>query len=169
MRTKLPSSRGSFRFRVSIFDWVWATATPVLAVALRDFQFPHLQSLPNFGMYWSVSVVSSVIAFSAFGLGNGISRYFSVSDALDVVKAVLCAGVMTVIVLFSMTRLDGIPRSIPLIHMMLLAGGLLAIRALARIWWTERANRHKPQLLAEHVIIVGSNRLSSLFMKFLEA
>ena len=54
-----------------------------------------------------------------------MTRYFSVHEALDIAEAVLFAELMTFAALFTITHLDGIPRSMPLIHGLLLAGGLL--------------------------------------------
>ena len=42
-------------------------------------------------------------------------------------EAVLFAELMTCAALFTLRRLDGIPRSMPLIHGLLLAGGLMAL------------------------------------------
>jgi len=42
-----------------------------------------------------------------------ISRWF---DALDVSKAVIAAELLSCATLFSLTRLEGIPRSTPIIH-----------------------------------------------------
>ena len=38
MRLKFPSSRGSVRFRFSMFDVFWAAMSPLLALYLRDAQ-----------------------------------------------------------------------------------------------------------------------------------
>jgi hypothetical protein len=54
-------------------------------------------------------------------LQEGMTRYFSVHEALDIAEAV------------TLTRLDGIPRSIPLVHGLLLAVGPLAARVFVRI------------------------------------
>src|SRR6266540_776315 len=66
--------------------------------------------------YWVLSAGFAILAFFAFRLQDGMTRYFSVHEALDIVEAVLFAELMTFAVLFTLTRLDGIPRSIPLVH-----------------------------------------------------
>src|SRR2546430_14208808 len=80
-----------------------------------------------------VSAGFAILAFFAFRLQDGMTRYFSVHEALDIAEAVLFAELMTFAVLFTLTRLDGIPRSMPLIHGSLLAVGLLAARVFVRI------------------------------------
>ena len=68
--------------------------------------------------------------YSRFRLQDGMTRYFSVHEALDIAEAVLFAELMTFAALFTLTHLDGIPRSMPLIHGLLLAAGLLAARVV---------------------------------------
>jgi FlaA1/EpsC-like NDP-sugar epimerase len=45
-----------------------------------------------------------------------MTRYFSVHDAVDVIKAVIMAALLTYVAVFSLTRLEGVPRSTPIIH-----------------------------------------------------
>ena len=61
--------------------------------------------------YWAISLTFSLVAFLVFRLHDGISRYFSVHDALDILKAAVVSQLLTTVVLFAFTRLDGIPRS----------------------------------------------------------
>jgi lipopolysaccharide/colanic/teichoic acid biosynthesis glycosyltransferase len=110
------------------------------------------------------------VAFSAFRIRDGMTGYFSVHDAVDVINAVFVAALLTYVALFTVTRLDGIPRSVPFIHALILAAGLLTSRTSARMFeapseWPGRPKNAR----VEHVVMIGSNRLSSLYMKFLEA
>lgn len=66
--------------------------------------------------YWVLSAGFAIVEFFAFRLQDGMTRYFSAHEALDIAEAVLFAELMTFAVLFTLTRLDGIPRSIPLVH-----------------------------------------------------
>jgi hypothetical protein len=63
-----------------------------------------------------------VVVFLAFRLQDSMTGHFSAHEALDVVEAVLLAQLMTGGFLFTLTRLDGIARSVPLYHGLLLAG-----------------------------------------------
>ena len=83
--------------------------------------------------YWLLSAGFAILALFAFRLQDGMTRYFSVHEALDIAEAVLFAELMTFAALFTLTHLDGIPRSMPLIHGLLLAAGLLAARVFVRI------------------------------------
>ena len=105
-----------------------------------------------------------------FRIDGVIPRYISVDDALNTLKAVLLAALMTGIVLFTFTRLDGIPRSVPAIHALLLGVGLVAVRGLARLFDRRRENAvAPPPVAAEHAIIVGLNHLSVFWIRYLDA
>src|SRR5262245_56337633 len=134
MRVHSPTSRSGSRIYLSMWDLFWTLTSPGLALYLRDANVVFNSSDPAvFIYYWMLSSTFAIVALFAFRLQDGITRYFSVHEALDIAEAVLFAELMTFAALFTLTRLDGIPRSMPLIHGLLLAGGLLAARVFIRI------------------------------------
>src|SRR5262245_42458224 len=116
MWLRLPSSRSSFQIRLSLFDAVWAFLSPLLALYFRDAHILSYESVLSTILYCSISLVFSLIAFSAFRVHDGVTRYFSVHDAVQVSKAVAIAACITYVAIFTLTRLDGIPRSTPIVH-----------------------------------------------------
>src|SRR5262249_55374390 len=169
MRIQTPSSRATFSIRCSPIDVCLAAVSPLLALYLRDAYILSHDGAVTVAVYCAVSLAFSLIAFSAFGLGEGMARYFSVRDATEIAKAVLIGELMTCAALFTFTRLEGVPRSTPIIHGLILGAGLVTVRALARrIAQRERQPANRQQLAREHVIIIGLNDLSSFYMKFLE-
>jgi lipopolysaccharide/colanic/teichoic acid biosynthesis glycosyltransferase len=170
MRLRLPSSRGSFTIRLSLFDSVWALLSPFLALYFRDAQILSYEGLLPTIVYCSVSLVFSLIAFSAFRIHDGMTRYFSVHDAIDVTKAVVVAASMTYVAVFTLTRLDGVPRSTPIIHALILIAGLIGVRIFTRLFEAKRtALVPRTDVAAEHILMIGSNRLSLLYIKFIRA
>jgi lipopolysaccharide/colanic/teichoic acid biosynthesis glycosyltransferase len=167
MRFRVPSSRASFRVRVSAIDACFALITPLVALALRDAPVLSDGSYSLY-FYWACSTIFSLFAFSIFRLEHRGARYFSVDDIFDIVKAVVVAELLTASALFLFTRLEGIPRSTLFIHSLLLAASLIAVRTAAHLFEHEqrRAIGRPPE--TKHVIIVGSNYLSSAFIKWLE-
>jgi lipopolysaccharide/colanic/teichoic acid biosynthesis glycosyltransferase len=166
MRTGSPASRGYLRIRFSLFDTLWALGSPVIALAIREAQIVSIDG----SVYCLISLAFSLIAYSAFRLHDEVSRFFSVNEAWNVVRAVACAELMTCILLFTLTRLDNIPRSTPLIHALILCAGLIAIRAFARLRETNGgSDLRQPHDGVEHVIMIGSTKLTFLFVKFLAA
>jgi lipopolysaccharide/colanic/teichoic acid biosynthesis glycosyltransferase len=170
MRLRLPSSRGSLRIRLSLFDSAWAFLSPLLALYFRDAYILSYEGLLPTIVYCSLSVVFSLIAFSAFRIHDGMTRYFSVHDAIDVTKAVVAAASMTYVAVFTLTRLDGVPRSTPIIHALILIAGLIGVRIFTRLFEAKRtALVPRTDVAAEHILMIGSNRLSLLYIKFIRA
>jgi lipopolysaccharide/colanic/teichoic acid biosynthesis glycosyltransferase len=170
MRNGSPSSRVPLGPRLSIFDLFWASASPYLALLVRDAPVLSNGGARDAVLYCFISLAFSLIAFVAFRVGDGMTRYFSVQDAMDVVKAVLFTELTTGTVVFALTRLEGIPRSTPLIHALILAAGLVAARTFGRVVESDsKSIGVQAEDFAEHIIMIGSNRLSSLYMKLLEA
>jgi lipopolysaccharide/colanic/teichoic acid biosynthesis glycosyltransferase len=170
MPMPLPSSRAGFRLRLSPIDVVWAALTPLLALILRDALVLSVKGAPLAVLYCAVSFACTLIAFLAFRVGVGISRYFSVHDAISIISAVVAAGLTTTVVLFTFTRLDGIPRSIPLIQGLVLAAGLLLTRGImAKFNNGDQQAAPAEDAALEHIIMIGSSRLTALYIKLLQA
>jgi lipopolysaccharide/colanic/teichoic acid biosynthesis glycosyltransferase len=168
MPTRLPSSRSALRVKWSIFDVTWAALCPYLALAIREAYVLSYDGLDTVALYWLVSFAFSLFAFAAFRLRDGMAHYFSVHDAVEIAKAVAVAELLTCLVLFTVTRLDGIPRSTPIVHALVLGFGLVASRALAR--FSARTHRRgEGEIARKHVVMIGVSRLTSLYMKFLDA
>ena len=169
VRIPSPSSRAALTVRVSIFDFTWAFVSPLLGLYFRDSNIYLHTDLAAVGLYCLVCAGSSLIAFLIFRVGDGVTRYFSVHDALEVLKAVVLAELVTCIVLFSLTRLEGIPRSTPIIHALILAAGLVIARTFMCVFERDRGRPSQRPANDEHIVMIGSNRLSLLFIKMLEA
>jgi hypothetical protein len=69
-----------------------------------------------------------------------------------------------------LTCLDGIPRTTPIIHALILLAGLVGIRISTRLLEAKKTSllRYK-DVAAEHILMIGSNRLSLLYIKFIKA
>jgi lipopolysaccharide/colanic/teichoic acid biosynthesis glycosyltransferase len=170
MRALSPASRGSFAIRFSVFDACWAFLTPWLALWIRGAQILSPTDWPAAVFYCAISFTASLIAFLIFRIRDGMTHLFSVHDAIELAKAVLVSEFATCLVLFSATRLDGVPRSTPLIHALILSAGLVIARAFVRMIHTERdATAPTSEAATEHIVVIGSNRLSSLYIDFLHA
>ncbi len=73
-----------------------------------------------------VVMLTGAITYRLFGLYRGIWRYASTPDLIQVTKAATIVSVVSVLLLFLLTRLDTIPRSIPVIQwfvLLILLGG----------------------------------------------
>src|SRR6266498_5756333 len=169
MRVSSPSSRTGKRVYLSMWDLFWALISPILALYLRDVDILFRGDWSAVGYYWVLSSGFALLAFFALRIQDGMTRYFSVHEALDIAEAVLFAELLTFAVLFTLTRLDGIPRSMPLVHGLLLAGGLLAARVFVRLVASEDNEPPEHQCRRERIILIGANRFASSFIQLLNA
>ena len=88
----LPSSHSAFRVRFSPFDVFWAATSPLLALYFREAYILNAKGASLVLLYCGISLACSLIAFSAFRISDGISRYFSAHDAFNVVKAAITSA-----------------------------------------------------------------------------
>jgi lipopolysaccharide/colanic/teichoic acid biosynthesis glycosyltransferase len=117
-----------------------------------------------------MSLAFSLLAYQVIGISDPIPRFMSVSDLADVVKVVVGGQLMTASVLFTITRLDGIPRSVPTIQALVLATGLVAHRWLMNRAARGRRGADRPRYdVSENMILIGLNDWSVFLIKFLKA
>jgi lipopolysaccharide/colanic/teichoic acid biosynthesis glycosyltransferase len=166
---RLPSSRATLKIRLSPVDAALAAAAPLAALYLRNVELLSSGNWTIAGSYSLVSLVFSLVAFQAFGISEPIPRYISVSDLLDVAKVALGGQIMTAIVLFTVTRLNGIPRSVPAIQALVLGAGLIGYRGLASLAERRRHADQPRHAAGENAILIGLNDWSVLVLKFLKS
>ena len=169
MHMPSPTLRNGAAVRLSLCDLSWALVSPIVGLYLRDTDIVFRSEWGVAGFYWLTTAGFSLVGFLVFRIREGITAHFSLHDALDVVKAVVLAELMTCIVLFMLTRLVGIPRSTPLIHGLLLAIGLMAIRLFVRFMHRDDIEPSHYHSRCERIILIGANRFSSHFIKMLHA
>lgn len=166
-RSSVPSSRTQVFSRLAPFDCFWAGVSPVLAFLIRDGAINRIDSV---AIYCAIALVASLISFQWFKISSPISEFFSFHDAFTVAKACLTTAALTAGVLFVFTRLDDAPRSVPVIHFLVLGSGLIAVRALARLTHARReAGINQPGIeTVENILIVGATRPAWFFSKMVE-
>ena len=103
-----------------------------------------------------------------FELEHKGQRYFSVDDIFDIAKAVLVAELLIAAVMFLVTRLEGIPRSTLFIHALILATALVAARTTIAHFEHRQKGAIRHPSKTKYVVVIGSNYLSSAFIKWLE-
>jgi lipopolysaccharide/colanic/teichoic acid biosynthesis glycosyltransferase len=168
MAVPSPTSRRKRKVDVSIWDAFWALVSPLLALWLGGALVLARHDWNAIVIYCALSTGFAVLAFVAFGLQKTVTRHFSAHEVLDIAEAVLFAQLLTYGLLFTLTRLDGIPRSVPLYHGLLLAAGLVFVRIMTRVGSNERRTSDY-QLRRERIIVVGANRMAASFISMLRA
>ncbi|MBG0811735.1 sugar transferase [Methylosinus sp. H3A] len=175
MRVASPASRDRTAFRLQLADLCWATAAPFIALALRD---PALldssefsQDIPAPYRYAFLSISCSLLILWSFRLSDRMGQFFSLRDAVDVCGASACAVASSSVILFTLTRLEGVPRSTPVIYGLVLSAGLIAIRAATRlhhrdVWRKElETDVADPAVALRRVILIGVDRFASVAIK----
>jgi lipopolysaccharide/colanic/teichoic acid biosynthesis glycosyltransferase len=127
------------------------------------------------GVRLAPTVNYCLIAFSAallmvfvFRLGRSVYRQVSAREARSIVGASLAGTALSTICTFSFDRLDYIPRSLPVIQVLVLCALLLGGRAIA----TRRGSRGlcaNNYLVASHTLLIGANSFSASYLKMLDA
>ena len=166
LRLKKPSSHTRLLSRVVILDVVWGGLSPLAAFLLRD---GTIKSPDSAGIYCGIAFLVSLLVFQWFQTSSPISRFYSIRDAWELLKACLLIAALSAVASFLLTRLEEAPRSIPILHFMLLASGLLGARILLRLRDTHRETRTTGAAKAvEHVVIIEASRLAWFFSKMVE-
>jgi len=163
-----PTSRRKRKVDVSLWDACWALASSVIALWMGNSLILAQHDWNATVIYCGLSTGFAVLAFLAFGLRSTVTQHFSAHQLLDIAEAVLFAELLTYGLLFTLTRLDGIARSIPMYHGLLLFGGLVAIRIATRVGSSERRGSEY-QLRRDRIIVIGANRLAASFISMVRA
>lgn len=150
-----------------VHDLAMAAATFAVAMYLRIggdlFDMPAMPWLIQMGIF----VVSCGAAFLITGVYRGVWRFTSVHDLGIILRTVTIAVVIFFPVSFILTRLDGMPRSVPgILWFVLLAfmsGSRLLVRLLRegrldRFWSANRQDRM-------NVLIIGASDEVELFIQ----
>jgi len=165
-RLQKPSSHTRILSRVAVWDVVWGGVSPLAAFLLRDSTISRPGGVAP---YCGIAFLVSLLVFQWFQTSAPISRYYSIRDAFELLKACVLIAALTAAVAFLFTRLDEAPRSIPILHFMLLASGLLGARFLLRLRDTHRETRAANTTRnVEHVVIIEASRLAWFFSKMVE-
>lgn len=166
LRLKRPASQTRVLSRVAVWDVVWGGTSPLVGFFLRD---GTIKSPEVVAIYCGIALLTSLLVFQWFQTSAPISRYFSIRDAVELLKACILIAALAAAVAFLFTRLDAAPRSIPLLHLILLAAGLLSARLLLRLRATRLETKVRPVTgSVQHVLLIEASPLAWFFSKMLE-
>ena len=139
-------------------------AGPV-AMVLRD---PSLFSAPQVGSAVAYCLIGSgagLLMVIAFHLGKSLHDHLSAREVRSVVAASLAATALTAVAAFSLDRLNYVPRSLPLIQLLVLCSLMLGGRTLAMRRRGFAGGRVKNYLLKSHTLLVGANDFAFSYLK----
>ncbi|MFC5359707.1 polysaccharide biosynthesis protein [Azospirillum himalayense] len=165
---RIPSPRASL---VYLHDLTMTAVSLVVALYLRvgqqafdEYRDPLLTGLP-------ILVLIAAAVFRLSGLYRGIWRYASVPDLAQLLRAVTMVVLCFLAVMFLLTRLEALPRSLPVIlwfvQLVLLGGPRFAYRLLKdrRLGLHEQASGGVPRI---PVLLLGVSDAAELFIRSLD-
>ncbi len=152
--------------RVAVLDVLWGGISPLAAFLLRD---GTIYSPSGVARYCGISFFVSLLVFQWFQTSSPISRFYSLRDAFELFKACVLIAALSAVAAFLLTRLEDAPRSIPILHFLLLAAGLLGGRVLLRLRQSYRdAPLSEAAKNVDRVLIIQASRLAWFFTKMVE-
>lgn len=157
-------NRANFAF---VHDVVMAVAAIALSLFLRLGE--NIVFYPKGELYLAITIFSVVAAvvFRFMRMYRGIWRYASLNDLLNITKAASLIILLFLIILFAVTRLEDLPRSIPFISWFILIALLGGPRFLYRLFKDRRLDFHldKDAHLRIPVLLVGAGDSAELFIR----
>jgi FlaA1/EpsC-like NDP-sugar epimerase len=143
------------RFIAFCYDSIIALISYPLATSIRFSSFDiEVFRIDHFYRLVLVSAIIKIILFSVMKLSRGIWKFSSTRDLLLILKAVSIAILLTAILMFFITRLESIPRSVFIIDWFLctflLGGGRFGYRL-----WKERKVIHPDQ---KRALLIGAGQ-----------
>lgn len=169
-RTLRPSSqRLPYHFRP--YDIVAALLAPLIALWIRSPDLLSMERDTTVFFYVAVAGLLGGIFLTLSRVSSMVSRYLTADDAIYIFKVCGSIVLLASTVTFSFTRLDQIPRSLPLLHFValvtLIAGGRF-IRSSMRRRKEFRANSSRA-VNRDHIIIVGANRFAWHYIRLIDS
>jgi lipopolysaccharide/colanic/teichoic acid biosynthesis glycosyltransferase len=170
MRVRTPTSNVKIWRSVRVSDAMSVFLAAPVAAALRD---PGLFSDAHVGptlTYCSIGLISGLAMLLIFHLAKSLSDPVSLREVEFFAVVSLAATALTSVLVFSFNRLDFVPRSMPIIHFLVLLLFLLVGRMIATKWlrnWTQQSNNNSSS--SKHVLMIGANRLAWSYLRMLDA
>jgi lipopolysaccharide/colanic/teichoic acid biosynthesis glycosyltransferase len=169
MKVRTPTSNESMRRFLRAIDVFSVLAAGPIAIVLRD---PSLFAAPGVGSAVAYCLIGSgagLLMVIAFHLGKSLHVHLSAREARSVVAAALAATALTAVTAFWLDRLNYVPRSLPVIQLLVLCSLMLGGRALATRRGRFAGARAKNYSLESHTLLVGANEFASSYLKMLDA
>lgn len=161
----MPFSDKNRNLLIFIADLMIAAASFPLSIVLR-LGPQNLPILAHPIAIWTA--VFTAIAFAALlraQLPRIAWRYVSTDDALLIVRTSLAINLLFLLLMFLWTRLDGLPRSVPIINIFVLTALLIAPRMAFRILHERRIGLITRNIGTTPVLLIGGTDEADAFIR----
>ena len=165
----IPTSRAKRRYSVGLPELCCATVAPWLALALRDTSLFEPVWIEQTAIFCGIALIVSISMLSTSNICNTILLNISVSDQISIFRCAFLTSTITSILAFLITRLDSIPRSVPVIHFLIYGSLLLTCGLIrGRLLQQSECNQNFPSTDVEKIIVLGANRVASFYIRMID-
>lgn len=166
----VPSSFAHLGRRLLLTDVVIVILAPYLALWLRGVEW-NSDAAASLAPYWALGSAFSLIFLVHFRIGQILPHFLSRRDLTQILKMAALAAAFSAATAFSIWRLELIPRSLPLLHFVVLVGLLAGWRGIAGTFERRNQAASQPGSRAPRVslLIVGVGPTASLFIRLLKS
>lgn len=148
-----------------LHDTIMALASVIVAFYLRLGGSLFDAAFLDMWFGTTVFTLIAVSVFSALRLYRGLWRFASVQDLIALTRAVTIAIGIFYVSMFLYIRLEGIPRSVPMIHWMVLLVMLGAPRFIYRVAKDYMVGKGPRKVQRIPVLLVGANENTEHFLR----
>lgn len=133
-RTHLGSGRQ--QWLILLHDVVICVLAFAIALVLRAGQDWDADNWRALGAGGAIVAICAAAVFWTMGVHRHVWRYSATGDQLSVLRAATITVILAILAMFMLARLEGVPRSVPVIHwfvlVVLLSGSRFAYRVMTR-------------------------------------
>ncbi len=153
----------------AIHDMVAAAISLPLALYLRLGDAAWYMAAPYFMQNMVVFVCCFMLCMYTFRLQREVWRYVSINELTTLAKVVTISIILTYAILFFTQRLENVPRSLPILHWLILGASLSIPRVMYRLL-RESGKRlpHAYDTPRVHVLLAGANNQADSFIRNLQ-
>jgi lipopolysaccharide/colanic/teichoic acid biosynthesis glycosyltransferase len=160
-------------FRLLLIDSATIILATVLGVLLRDNLEASSGRLISLIPYFAATAAASVLLIPLFGVNRLIWRFSALPDYLRLLSAMLAITIASVAITFAFNRLDGVPRSLPILQFNLATSLLIGLRVFYRLHHKARRFRRTTMTplrvvedpAVETVLLVGISGLTEAYLQ----
>jgi lipopolysaccharide/colanic/teichoic acid biosynthesis glycosyltransferase len=169
MKVGAPTSSERTRRFIRTVDILSTFLAAPIAIGLRDPSlFSGVRLAPTVG-FCLIAFCAALLMVIVFHVGRSVYRQASAREARSVIAASLAGAALSTVCTFSIDRLDYIPRSLPVIQVLVLCALLLGGRVIATFRRGPGSLCANNYLVESHTLLVSANNFCLSYLKMLDA
>jgi lipopolysaccharide/colanic/teichoic acid biosynthesis glycosyltransferase len=148
------------------FDIALAVLAPVIAHHSWGVEGLSQSAVLGFAIYMGISVAGLPLALYLNGAYRTFLTYFGIPDVIAIARAVVIVVGVAALSAFVIDRMLGLPRSVVVVHPLILVVGLVATRVLIRLGQFPRRSRIKARWHeVSNIVVIGTGPLAAFYIR----